>query len=265
MTSSSRSLFCGLLWSLAACGGDASDTSKGGTTTPGTTDSGGEDAVIEPIYPTADQDRVLLYYGSGGFEPESSKGRFDDFDAHIKDAFGWNTDHRDAWTEDLSDYRMVGFVALGQSGEAPLDASQLSDLQTALANGTRLVFFGDRESCGATTTADTLAQLGASMGFTGTSADQNMRVDATELSDHQLTAGLSKVIFKEPCWVNSSGGNRVVNHVGNVVVAAQRPQTGGDIIVMGDFQVIDNSGYLDEESADNAAFAEQLVKVDPAL
>ena len=92
-----------------------------------------------------------------------------------------------------------------------------------------------------------------------------MRIDATELSDHQLTTGLSKVIFKEPCWVNSSGGSRVVNHVGNVVVAAQRPQTGGDIIVMGDFQVIDNSGYLDEESADNAAFAELLVKVDPAL
>ena len=103
------------------------------------------------------------------------------------------------------------------------------------------------------------------MGFTGSSADQNMRIDATELSEHQLTTGLSKVIFKEPCWVNSSGGSRVVNHVGNVVVAAQRPQTGGDIIVMGDFQVIDNSGYLDEESADNAAFAELLVKVDPAL
>ena len=47
--------------------------------------------------------------------------------------------------------------------------------------------------------------------------------------------------------------------------ASQRPATGGDIVVLGDFQALDDSGYLINDSYDNRTFAENLVKVDPAF
>lgn len=255
------------LW-LAACGGSGSDTAKSGastTGTTGTTGSTGTTETIEAIYPTESQDRALLYYGSDGYAPDFTKGAFDEFDAHILETFGWNTDHRDLWTEDLSEYRMVGLVALGHTGDTLLEPEQIEDLRGALENGTRIVLFGDRESCGSQVMADVLAQLGSSMTFFGDAASQNMRIDATDLGSHQVTTGLSTVIFKEPCWVNPGSGTRVVAHAGNILVAAERPATGGDILVIGDFQAIDNSGYLSDEAADNKGFAEQLVKVDPAL
>ncbi|MBO86772.1 MAG: hypothetical protein CL927_15585 [Deltaproteobacteria bacterium] len=259
----------GASFGLAACGG-SDDGSKSGEGTAATTSAtsgttANTDDSVEAIYPTDSQNRALLYYGSGGFEPDFSKGKFDAFDTHIYNTFEWNTDHRDQWTEDLSAYRMVGLLALGHTDDTPLDEAQVDDLRAALANGTRIVFFGDRESCDSTVMADTLAQLGSTMSFLGGAADQNMRIDATDLGSHQVTEGLSTVIFKEPCWVNPGSGTRVVAHAGNILVAAERPATGGDILVIGDFQVIDNSGYLDDPSADNTAFAERLVTVDPNL
>jgi len=249
-----------------ACSGKSEDSSGGKTgTTNDSGSTGTTDDTIEAVYPTDAMDRALLYYGHGGYGPESDKGNFEDFDTHIKDTFGWNTDHREDWTEDLAAYRMVGLVALGHNGDENLTAPQIEGLRTALANGTRIVFFADRESCGSTVMADALSQLGATMGYTGEAAGLSSRVDATDLGAHQLTDGLSKVIFKEPCWVNSTGGSRVVNHIDYVVAAAQRPATGGDIVVIGDFQAIDNSGYLTDDSSDNLTFAERLVLVDPAL
>ena len=249
-----------------ACGGSDEDTStkSAGTTRP-PSDTGETEDTIEAIYPTEAMNRVLFYYGNGGFEPESSKGAFDDFDAHIGTTFGWNVDHRDSWTEDLSAHRMVGLVALGHNGGDNLNADQIDHLRTALANGTRIVFFADRESCASPAMADALAQLGSTMAYTGDAAGQSARVDATDLGSHQLTDGLSRVVFKEPCWVNSTGGARVVNHNDYVLAAAQRPATGGDIVIVGDFQVIDDSEYLTDDTSDNRTFAERLATVDPAL
>ena len=261
----------GLCLALSACSSATDSPPKGDTgRTGGATggdggSDGGTEDEIEAVYPGEDQDRVLLYYGSGGFPPEFSKGSFTEFDAHILDVFGWNTDHRSEWTADLSEYRMVGLVAPGHTGEAFLEPDQLNDLRSALENGTRIVFFADRESCGSTVMANTLTELGATVFFPGEAADQNMRINATDLGSHQVTAGLSTIVFKEPCWVDATGGTRVVAHADRVLVAVQRPRTGGDIVIVGDFQALDDSGYLTEEGADNRGFAEQLVKVDPAL
>jgi len=269
MTLLARTTLLSILVLTTGCGGSDGDSSEkgSGAGTGGTTADTGDtnDGNIEAIFPTAEMDRVLFYYGNGGYEPDNGKGEFELLDEHLKSTFGWNTDHRDDWTEDLSDYRMVGLVALGHSGGDDLTAAQLEDLRTALASGTRLVFFGDRESCGSTVMSSALSQLGATMTYTGDAAGLNQRIDATDLGAHQLTDGLSKVIFKEPCWVNSAGGSRVVNHIDFVVAAAQRPATGGDIVLIGDFQAIDGSGYLTDDSADNLTFAERLAKVDPSL
>jgi hypothetical protein len=254
-----------LLLALVACGGDGGDSSKSKTGTTGTTDTGESEETIEAVFPTESMDRVLLYYGNGGYEPGSSKGAFDDFDNLIKTNLGWNTDHRNELPADLTGYRMIGFIALGHDGGDNFTATEIAAIQAALAVGTRVAFFADRESCASTVMADAMTQLGVTMSFTGSAADANLRVDATDLSTYQVTDGLSRVIFKEPCWVNSSGGTRIVNHLENVVAAAQRPATGGDVLLIGDFQALDDSEYLTDESADNATFAELLVKVDPAL
>ena len=58
---------------------------------------------------------------------------------------------------------------------------------------------------------------------------------------------------------------RAPGEIDYVVGASQRPVTGGDIVLLGDFQVIDDSDYLTNDSYDNRTFAENLVKVDPAL
>ncbi len=251
---------------MTACSGKDGDSSGPTGAGQDTSDIGDtSESVVEAIYPTADMDRVLLYYGNGGFDPTSSKGLFDDFDEHVKQSFGWNTDHRSDWNDDLSSFRVVGLVALGHAGGEDLDATQIDALKAALARGTRVVFFGDRESCGSTVMANALAALGSSMSYTGESADLNQLALATDLSSSQLTEGLGTVTFKEPCWINSSGGSRDINHVDYVVGASQRPFTGGDIVVLGDFQSIDDSGYLTNDSYDNRLFAENLVKVDPAL
>jgi len=261
-------LATGLMLATTACsgkeGGDSSGSGNDGPDT-GDTGEGGDGGTIEAVYPTTDMDRVLLYYGSGGFEPTSSKGLFDEFDDHIKTTFGWNTDHRSSWTDDMTGYRMVGMVALGHDGGEDLDATQIEGLKAALAVGTRVVFLADRESCGSSVMANTLSALGSSMGYTGDSADANQLVLATDLGSSQLTEGLSTVTFKEPCFVNSTGGSRDINHIDYVVGASQRPATGGDIVVLGDFQALDDSGYLSNDSYDNRAFAENLVKVDPAF
>lgn len=252
-----------LALALSACGGDKSDTAKIGTTA---VDTGSGSEEITAVYPTESMNRMLLYYGSGGFSPSGSTGVFDDVDTYVKDTHGWNTDHRTDWTSDLSTYRVIGLVALGHDGGDNLDDSQLEDLRTALAAGSRVVFFGHRESCDSAVMADAISALGVSMSFTGTSADANMRIDATELAaGQQLTEGVEKVIFKEPCWVNSGGGNAVVTHIGNVVAGVARPATGGDVLLVGDFQFMDDSGYLLDEAASNAQFVSNLVKVDPSL
>ena len=176
-----------------------------------------------------------------------------------KDQFVWNTDHRDSWSGELDAFRMIGIVG---STEA-FDATQIADLLAASARGTRIVYFADRASCGDPDVTQLLSDLGSSMGLTGDSADQNQIVQTDAYtSSHPITAGLSATLrFKEPCFVDPTGGNAIIRDSGSsVLVAVERLDTGGDLVVVGDFQFMDDGGYLDHE--DNALLADGLVLVE---
>jgi hypothetical protein len=213
---------------------------------------------VEPIAPSGD--RALLYYGNGGFEPDgANKGLFEDVDARWKDQFGWNTDHRNSWSGDLEAFRMIGIVGSTE----PFDATQIADLQAASARGTRIVYFADRASCGDPDVAQLLSDLGSTMGLTGSSADQNQIVQTDAYtSGHPITAALTQTLrFKEPCFVDPTGGSAIVrDNNSSVLVGVQRLDTGGDVVVVGDFQFMDDGGYLDHE--DNGLLADGLVLVE---
>lgn len=250
-----------LLAALAlACG----DKAEGEDADAGDEDDGGDEGTdadtdtVEPIAPAGD--RALLYYGNGGWAPDGfDKGSFEAVDTRWKDQFGWNTDHRDAWSGELEAFRMIGIIGSTE----PFDATQVADLLAASARGTRIVYFADRASCGDPDAAQLLSDLGSSMGLTGDSADQNQVVQTDAYtSGHPITAGLTGTLrFKEPCFVNPTGGNAVVRDSDSgVLLAVERLETGGDLVVVGDFQFMDDGGYLDHE--DNGLLADGLVLVE---
>ncbi len=257
---SSLAVACGDKEGEGTDGTDAADAADGGD---GAEDSGEPQ---ETVYPTGT--RILLYYGNGGY-PLSGAGKaaFETIDAHWKDSYGWNTDHRDAWTEDLSDYRMVGLVAPGYNDDTAFTSEEIAVFAEALANGTRIVIFGDREACGAGVAPALVEALGLRMAFTGASASLNAVVQADDFNrSHQVSAGLEAAIrMKEPCYVDPTSGSAVVrDNNNNVLVAAAQVGNGGDVVLVGDFQFMDDaSGYLDQ--GDTQAFADNLAIVDPSF
>ncbi len=259
---------CALLLPLAlmACS-EEPKTDKSIDAEPEETGDPVDDGPADPVHPTGD--RILLYYGNGGYAQVGDAGGFSDFDDHIKTTLGWNTDHRSDWTEDLSQYRMIGLLALGHDGGENLSEDQIQALIAANAAGTRLVFMADVDSCGSTVMADAITRVGSSMGYTGEAPDPTYVAQSAgdDLSpNHQLTAGLSEVRFRAPCWVDAGGGSPIsLASNGNAIVGTQLLDHGGEVIVMGDFGVIDDSGNFAREDLDNKLFGENLVKVDPTL
>lgn len=256
-----------LLLVAVGCGApDAPADKGGGDTAP--VDSGGADGggAVEPVYPTGD--RILLWWGASGFEPASAgKGHFSGFDAHVKAETGWNTDHRDTWTEDLSPYRLIGLVAPGHTGGAGPAAAELEALRGASAAGARLLLMADEESCDNAAFNGVLEALGSSIRLTGEASDANLVVapGADDLATgHQTMAGVSALRFKSPCWLRG-GSVLALASAGQTVAAVERLDTGGDVVVLGDLQALDDSGQLDAEGFDNPTFAVNLAKVDPAL
>ena len=234
--------------------------------TAGTDGADGTDGTggAEVVYPTGR--RMLLYYGNGGVSPKSSgKGSFETIDGIWKDTYGWNTDHRQSWTEDLSDYRMVGLLSPGAEDGTDFTEDEIAVFASALEAGTRIVVFGDRSGCGAPRVTDLIAALGGSLSFTGSAAAENSVTQADSFNgSNQIASGLSEPIrMKEPCYINPTGGETVIRDAdGNVLVASQRVGSGGDLVLVGDFQFMDDgSNYLD--SGDTQRFADNLVVVDP--
>ncbi len=252
-----------LLAFLAACGGGKGDTAApagdGGAAGDGGGDGGGETPITYP-----DGRRILLYNGHGGYPGDAyDKGVFEQVDARWKERFGWNTDVRDYFADDMSDYRMVGLVAPGATAPHTWSDEDVAVLQGVLDQGARLVVFGDYAMCADENLPGLLAALGVDIRFTGESADQYMVITSASVnSQAQPTAGVSDLRFKEPCWVDPTGGDMLVrDDDGNVIAAMQRPGNAGDVLLIGDFQFMDDGGYLDY--GDDARFADNLVIVDP--
>lgn len=243
---------------LAACAGADKDEESDDT---GAADDTGE---LQPItYPSGD--RILAYTGHGGYEEDSTgKGGMDDIDARWKSAFGWNTDLLSSMPEDLAAYRVIIMLAPGSDRDADFEQATVQQLKKAMQAGTRIVILGEKSMCSADGVADLLVKLGSGITFTGEDAGENRLIDADTLtSDLQVNEGVEVFRYKEPCWVDPGTGTSVGredsrNHLG----AWERPGRGGDIVVMGNFEFLDDGGLL--EHGDNGVFADNLVKVEPS-
>lgn len=255
-------LWLGLL--LACAGGSTGDDTSGdgavdGAVDGGTGDGGGTEPAVA-IYP--DGQRVLLYYGHGGMTPQSTgKASFTDVEARWE-ALGFSLHHKDNLPDDLSAYRLIGLVAPGSEGDASFSPDDVARLDAARRQGTRIAVLGDPLMCDDDGVADLLVALGTDAGFNGDSADKNQVVTTTDLAqDQQPTAGVGTLRLRDPCYALVGRGAVLARDPdGTALASLHRPSDGGDIVILGDLELIDD-GYLDRE--DNALLADNLARVEP--
>lgn len=240
---------------LAACSTKAPVGDSGG---------GGPGGADEITWPSGD--RVLLYNGNGGVTAERwGTASFDDLDTWLHDTYGWHVDLRDYFPQDKMDsYRMIGLVAPEATAQAPFADSDVALFQEALDRGTRLVVFGDVSMCDSSAVSDLLEALGVSIRFSGDAVDANRVVQTTSINTSaQPGTGVSSLEFIDPCYVETNDGTTLVTDPDrHPLAAAERPGNAGDVLVVGDFQFMDDEeGHLDR--ADNAVFAANLAAVKP--
>jgi hypothetical protein len=222
-----------------------------------------EDTAPEgPVYPTGD--RIMLYTGNGGLAGAGSNGfgQYDDIDAHWKERFGWNTDVRDSLGDDLTPYRMVGLMAPGIYGGSNFTVEQIDLLEAARRKGTRVVVFNEVGNCDANIIENLLENWGVRPRFTGEGTDEFQMLDTDFIATDQMTTGVSGLRFSDPCFINDNGAPYIVHNQGDHIVVKDQPLGwGGEVVLIGDIEFLDDTGNYD--LADNLIFAENLVVVDP--
>jgi hypothetical protein len=225
-----------LFW-LLACVGGGPETGM----PPG--DTGGSD----PPLVVSDGTRVLLHSGNQGHPAEGSGvGSFSLLDSFVTEELGYNLDERSVWPENLHEYRLIGLVGPGSTGPSEFSPDDVATLQAALDQGSRLAIFGDSAMCADAGVAQLLADLGSTLRFTGEGADENqvIGVDSTH-PDHAIVDGLSDLTMRSPCWIDPGLGDRLLLDVDrNILAAVDRPGWGGDVVLIGDFELFDDSGSL---------------------
>ena len=247
---------------LLAC--SKNGDSAGGDDT-GSPDDSGEDIV----YP--DGDRILMYYGNGGFVTDiAGTGEFEAIGEVWKTTYGWNTDSYDDWpAENIESYRLIALISPGWSTIVPFDDPSVALLQGALDRGTRVVVVAERQACEKRipeTVNPLLAALGVSWRMNGGHGDE-FTIEETNAvaSGHQMTQNVSELRMIDPCWVDK--GNSTVlaaDDDNNFISVAERPGNGGDVVFLGDVTMMDDTvvgGDHGFEKADNLTFLNNMVRI----
>lgn len=246
---------------LAGCPAEPVDRFPEETDTP---DTGETDTTHEPppVYPSGE--RILLFHGAGAPEAdESGWAGFDDVDQHWKDAYGWNTDYRSYIPDELDDYRAIFFIAPGYTGEASFDPADLERLRGALDAGTRMIVITDKDGCAAYTPNELLEGLGATLRYSGDGLGAYQIAEIDQIAAHQATAGISALRFRDPCTIDLGDGQYLARYNEDIMIGLERPGEGGEVVLIGDIEFMDDSGPRDW--ANNSLFADRLVEIDPAL
>ena len=244
------------------CGAATGDTSGGNGGSQGDTGTFGQDTSPPEItYPRGD--RILIHTGHGGEEGnDNGWGQFEGIDEFWKETYGWNTDWRDSLGDDLSSYRMVAFASPGAVEESPFSDDELELLRSAMDDGTRMLVMVEVGHCATETVNQLLEGLGVSMRFQGDAAQEYQVMEATGIATHQLTQGVETLAFSDPCYVEPGDGQAVVQFETSAMVATERPGNGGDVVAVGDFEFLDDSG---SHYGDYLVLAQRLAEVDPDL
>ena len=229
-------------------GDDTGDTGDDTTDTP------------PPVYPSGE--RILLYHGHGApDEDESGWARFEIVDQHWKDAYGWNTDYRSYLPDEFEDYRAVFFIGPGYTTEASFDPADLERLRTALNAGTRMIVATEKDGCAAGTANELLEGLGSSLRYTGSGQGAYQIAEIELISPHQITTGVDALRLRDACAVDPGEGVYLTRYDDEHQLAVDRPGAGGEVVIIGDFEFMDDSGPRDWAS--NALLADRLVEIDP--
>ena len=104
--------------------------------------------------------------------------------------------------------------------------------------------------------AQLLDELGSTLRFTGDGTDENrvITVDSTH-PDHPIAQGIGEITLRSPCWIDPGLGDRLLLDVDrNILAAVDRPAHAGDVVLLGDFELFDDSGFL-EDGDHKALFA----------
>ena len=228
----------------------------------------GDDSGAGIVYPNGN--RILMYYGNGGFTPDiAGTGEFEAIGEIWKTTFGWNTDSYDQWpVETIDSYRLIALIAPGWSSIDPFDAPSVELLQAALDRGTRLVVVVERQECKniAESVNPLLAKLGVSWTMTGGAGDP-FSIEETNAvaSGYQMTQNVNSLRMIDPCWVDDGSATVLAaDDQNNFISVAERPGNAGDVVFLGDITMMDDTevgGDHGFEHADNRTFLDNMVRI----
>jgi hypothetical protein len=245
------------MWMLAACGLDPMGYDPNGGLD---TDVDRGDPTVSFVYPSDDDDIVLLYSGHGG-------NRINQRDEIVSvwEEDGWTVETIEEWPTDFEGVRLVLMTNVGNRESGGTFSESEADLMaSALETGTRFVFAQRTEACGSTAVFSLLNYgFDAPVNFQGGALDVGGPAVFDSLNgETQPMGGVSSLELMAPCLINSDSPDQALasNSDGDIVVASFRPGDAGDIVLVGDMMVFsDNS----QEHTGNQTFARNLAAVRP--
>ena len=246
------------IWMLAACGLDPMgyDPEAGVDT-----DVDRGDPSVNYVYPSDDDDIVLLYGGHGG-------NRINQRDEIVSawEEDGWTIESADEWPTDLEGVRLVLMTNTGnrESGGS-FSESEAAMIADSLESGTRFVFAQRKEACDSTAVFNLLHYgFEAPISFDGGALEVGVPAEFDSLNGGaQPTGGVSALELTDPCLIDTdtpADHALVSNSEGDIVVAGFRPGDAGDIVLVGDMMLFADSA---QEHTGNKTFARNLAAVRP--
>ena len=235
---------------LLACFGGGDDT------TPTDSSADSEVPEIEAVYPT--QTKVLFYDGHGGEPGEASGiGSTDDIELLLADEYGWGVERRDSLGQP-ENFRAIVLVDPGAREPYSWSEDDAAKLRTALDTGTRLVVLVEVGNCPADTANPLFELLDVQARFV---PDNSQTTEIVTPNAHQITEGVGEAYLQEPCVVETNGASPLFVTGRYTWGSVERPATGGDVVLIGDYSFIDDTGKYD--NGDNLQLIRNLFEVDP--
>ncbi|MFT5683813.1 MAG: hypothetical protein ACI8RZ_004745 [Myxococcota bacterium] len=257
MTRMIQASLLGLLLGVTGCGdkSEADDTAA---------DSGSDfDPFTNITYPEGSE--ILVYTGHGGVDGDGgAPGGVESISAHWSSAYGWKVRVKDIIPTKLDKYRAIILMAPGAEDEVPFSLDLANQFRDAMALGTRIIILADYESCGSSSVNNLMDLMGMSLRYSGQASDPNIvvQVDAFNFNN-QVTTDLTALRFNDPCYLDPGDGGELLfaTEDNQTVGVAQRLLVGGEVVMVGDFRFLDDTGYLDYD--DNKTLADNLVNIEP--
>lgn len=212
----------------------------------------------EQVWP--DQQRVLFYYGSGGRPGGSTgEGGTETASAYIEATYRWPTNRRNDLGE-AENFRVVFMMDPGWNG-GEFTEGDAASLILALEHGTRVVILSSPETCADGLANTVAAALGAPQRLSGGAAS-GLR-SLAPAGAHPIGEGVSEAVFSDPCVVDLHGATSLFEDEDGSYAATYRPAHGGDVVLMGDYNFMDDTGL--SSSGDNLTLLGNLAEVAPDL